>query len=579
MKLELRVTAEKIFEGLRDIPRIPELDFVPADRYTVSGEEEVLHRIIADNDVIVVAGAFFGDEGKGKTIDAIARHPDIHMIMRPNSGENAGHTVFHNGVKYIFHLTPSGILVPGKINAIGPECVMDPVSFMGKEIAQLVANSVSYDDLYVGNVHIVTPYHKLMDFLMKPTNASTLKGMSPAHSSKVWKTGLRLYDLFGSTDNQVEFLKTDMESYLAMMAYRGWSDEAILERCMEMNEGGNKRIPDHVIDFLKAGDKIENLLQLYRETVVDNDQFPKRADTRKMARDTLAQGKKLGVESAQSYWLANSCEKFWRFATSASTTARGTLDSAGIGNDARVAVINVHKLPPSRVGIGANPVGLVPQDYFSEQGIDTLEKVAGKCEDVRAIEEAYFNAIGDNGVLSPAVYTDRDGTEYLVGEALAIAWSKEFDECGATTKKPRVLGIFDCVAHHEVNSVQGPYLTKSAVDRLDGCEKVGVVIAYVYYNAKGKENGPNADGYSNGDIIRPGDEIPYGDALRHCHPITKVLDGWDGNPIATDKRRPDEPLPKGAQDLIATVEHFTGAEMISIGNGPETKDLIYIKKI
>lgn len=152
-------------------------------------------------------GAYFGDEGKGKTVDAIAHHPKVNIVARVNSGENAGHTVF--GLtpagamhKFAFNLCPSGLLTPGKVtptphpahlpaagtgaptacsparlgpaalhfedgprpagraqprmpmqvNVVGPECVMDPVSFMIKEISQLTAAGVPYKDrLFIGS--------------------------------------------------------------------------------------------------------------------------------------------------------------------------------------------------------------------------------------------------------------------------------------------------------------------------------------------------------------------------------------------------------------------------------------------
>jgi len=76
--------------------------------------------------VLVVAGSFFGDEGKGKTVDAIAHHLDVELIMRSNSGENAGHTIVNNGHKYIFHLALSELLIPGKINLVG-KTILSPL--------------------------------------------------------------------------------------------------------------------------------------------------------------------------------------------------------------------------------------------------------------------------------------------------------------------------------------------------------------------------------------------------------------------------------------------------------------------
>lgn len=80
-----------------------------------------LYKLIEHHDIIMVAGAFFGDEGKGKTVDAVAHHPKCTCIARVNSGENAGHTVFdEHGRKFVFNLCPSGMLTEGKRNYVGP---------------------------------------------------------------------------------------------------------------------------------------------------------------------------------------------------------------------------------------------------------------------------------------------------------------------------------------------------------------------------------------------------------------------------------------------------------------------------
>jgi len=174
----LRERAE-VYAKIKDMPRLPELDYEPTAKYEEAPIEEILHPLIMEAGVVLVAGAYFGDEGKGKTVDAIARHPAVEVVARVNSGENAGHTVIgETGHKYDFHLCPSGLLTPGKVNVIGPECVMDPVSFMEREVSQLIRTGVQYmDRLFVGNVHLVCPHHKLLDLIgsWDAPNRSTLQ--------------------------------------------------------------------------------------------------------------------------------------------------------------------------------------------------------------------------------------------------------------------------------------------------------------------------------------------------------------------------------------------------------------------
>ena len=202
--MELVAERRAAYELIKALPRLPELDYAPTRRYVEASEAEVLHPLIEASSCILVPGAYFGDEGKGKTVDAIARHPAVKVVARVNSGENAGHTVIGpTGVKYDFHLCPSGLLTPGKVNVVGPECVMDPVSFMEREISQLVKTDVAYKDrLFIGNVHLVCPHHKCLDLMgsWEAPNKSTLQGMGPVHASKASRRGLRLDHLFNERE-------------------------------------------------------------------------------------------------------------------------------------------------------------------------------------------------------------------------------------------------------------------------------------------------------------------------------------------------------------------------------------------
>jgi adenylosuccinate synthase len=476
---------------------------------------------------------------------------------------------------------PSGILVPEKTNLVMAECAMDPVNFFRKEVGPLIEDNIPYDNLHIGNVKIVTPYEKLMDLLGKPVNSSTLMGMSDSHAAKVSKSGLRMDDLFNSPDRQRKFLEKDIQRYFALLHINDWDRAYVIDRCEQENAKIAGRIPQHIMDFAGAPDKekIEFLIELYRQHVVNNSRFPLRADTRRILKEFLQQGWKVLIECSQSYWLGNQNENHWRSSTSADTSANGVIASAGY-NPRRhsTAVVNIAKVPASRVGRGANPIGLVEQTYFSDRDIESLDQLKGVCEDVDSIERLFFSCIQENGIFEPKPYADKDGKEYPVNEALAIAWARQFGECGATTKKPRVLGFFDCVAHYQVNDVQGPYLSISAVDRLDHCEKIALVVGYVYHNKDGEELDSKGRTYRNGDVIRPGDEMPNEQVLEHCHPIIKVMDGWSRTPIAAGKRDPDDPLPQNLQYFIEEIELQTGAEVISIGNGEDSDHLIYIKK-
>lgn len=561
-------------KSVENIQIIPELKDSKHEEFKISSKEEVLYPIIENTDVAIVAGAFFGDEGKGKTVDAIATHPKITYVARVNSGENAGHTVFHNGTKYVFHLVPSGLFTNCE-NGIGHNCVMDPVSFMDKEISQLIKNNIDYSNLKIGNVLIVTPYSKIIDALGQ-ANSSTLKGMSPSHSSKVTKKGLRMDDIFCSEEHQAKIIKTEMEMFEALLLRREITEEELIKQFEELNSDGNKRIPDYVIDFLKSEDKIKYVIELYKKTIVNNNTFPKRENVTRRIQEELNKGNKVLLEGPQSFFLSNNIETHWRSSTSADTTSAGIKAATGYNTDKyKSTTINVHKTPgSSRVGNGANPCGFVAQNYFAKRKINTLDDIKGVCDNFDEIQKQFFESVGENGILKNNNYVDKDGKEYPISVAMAIANSKHFNEKGATTLKPRVTGLFDCVAHHIVNETQGPHLTISALDRADDCDKIGLVIGYVVSNPENKILISNGKTYSHGDIILPG-EMPSENVLYNCVPIIKVMNSWKGNPIASGKLGND--LPKELQAYLSEIKTRTGANIISIGNGPNRDDLIYLK--
>jgi adenylosuccinate synthase len=568
---------QKIFDALKQIAIIPQLKRIQHHHFTCCTLEQRLGPIVRNNDIIIVTGAFRGDESKGKQIDALCQFEEIQLVVRANSGQNAGHTIYlPNGIKFTTHGVPSGVFRRKKC-LMNSEQVLDPWTLMNQEIARLAEHNIPYDNLYAGNFHIVAPYHKLYDLICSADNSSTLQGMSPVHMSKVDKKTLRLDDLFRPEKEQFDIIMNDMELFTQMRERKRLSYEDILKRCEEMNKD-RERFPEHIIGFLRAELKIKYLIDLYKKTVSENPAFPKRTDSFELIQSTLDSGGKVLIEGSQSGLISSTYEKTYRDGTAADTTPAGLLASTGLPpGKYRTAVINVHKVPPSKVGRGVHVGGFAPQDYFSKQNKRTVKDLEGMCEDTQAIRAAYFSSIQENGILKPNKYTDKDGTEYLVGEAMAIAHAKELEEFGATTGKPRMLGIFDCVQLNETLKRQGSLLSISAMDRLDKWEKVGLVVAYVYHSPDGNASESNGRKYENSHIIKPGDTLPCAHVLEHCYPIIKVMDGWPGHSIAGEHEQDWEPH-ENAQAFCSEIETLTGAEILSIGKGKLPQDLIYLKR-
>jgi len=286
----------------------------------------------------------------------------------------------------------------------------------------------------------------------------------------------------------------------------------------------------------------------------------------------------VGVEMTQGAFLDVNNDKDHERGTSPSVGAAGGI--ASLLYDFirhQTALIGAGKLPPSRVGLGNIPTGYVPQDFFSRNGVAKMSQLGERCSDYEAIRKLFYNSIGDNGILDISTeYTDATGT-YTIGPAMAISEARVLKEQGATTEKPRILCFYDCVKQAFVQMTSGSYHTVARFDAFDGAEKVGVTIAYVYHHPEGKESPSYDKPYNNGDIIRPGDLLPTADVLEHCYPIIKVLDGWKENLGGREWKKGDT-LPQQAQDLVETIEHFTGATIISIGNSPARDGRVYIAK-
>ncbi|HYC82291.1 MAG TPA: adenylosuccinate synthetase, partial [Solirubrobacterales bacterium] len=147
---------------------------------------------------VVIVGAQWGDEGKGKVTDVLAE--DATMIVRFQGGNNAGHTIVRDGREYKFHLIPSGILHQDKTCVIGNGVVVDPRVLLG-EIDDLKRAGIGVSNLRIpANAHLIMPYHVLLDTagevkLGKLSIGTTRRGIGPCYADKALRLGIRVQDL------------------------------------------------------------------------------------------------------------------------------------------------------------------------------------------------------------------------------------------------------------------------------------------------------------------------------------------------------------------------------------------------
>ncbi|HET7584163.1 MAG TPA: adenylosuccinate synthase [Gemmatimonadaceae bacterium] len=273
---------------------------------------------------VVVVGAQWGDEGKGKLVDVIAERAD--WVVRYQGGANAGHTVQIGGQAFVLHQIPSGILHPGVRCAIGSGVVLDPDTLF-TEIDALVRDGVDVAGrLYVSDrAHLVLPYHKLLDAESAASRAigTTGRGIGPAYEDKVARRGIRVVDL-RHPDRLRELLEGAIAHANAQLTAFGSAQRADVESVLELLGRLTPRL-------LPLSDDVG--LAVHRA---------RRAGAAILFEG--AQGSLLDVDHGT-----------YPFVTSSNTTAGGAATGVGVGPGAVDAVLGVVKAYTTRVGNGPLP--------------------------------------------------------------------------------------------------------------------------------------------------------------------------------------------------------------------------------
>lgn len=294
---------------------------------------------------IVVLGAQWGDEGKGKATDLLATSQPIDFVVRTSGGHNAGHTIVVNGEKYATHLLPSGILTPGATSVIANGVVVSPEALF-RELDGLIERGVEIADLVVSsNAHVIASYHVAVDkvserFLGKNQIGTTGRGIGPAYGDKVNRVGIRVADLFDEKilTQKVEAALEVRNQVLAKVYNR---------RAIEV---------DAVVEELTA----------YTDRL-----RPMVADTSLLLNKALDEGRTVLFEGAQATML-DVDHGTYPFVTSSSPVAGGVCTGAGVGPTRIDRVIGVIKAYSTRVGSGP-----FPTELFDEDGIK-LQQIGGE---------------------------------------------------------------------------------------------------------------------------------------------------------------------------------------------------------
>ncbi len=282
---------------------------------------------------LVLVGAQWGDEGKGKATDLLGGSVDY--VVRYQGGNNAGHTVVIGDQKYALHLLPSGILSPNVVPVIGNGVVIDPGVLLS-ELKGLDERGIDTSKLLIsGNAHLITPYHRTLDkvterFLGKRRIGTTGRGIGPAYADKINRVGIRVQDLFDESilRQKIEAALHDKNQLLVKLYNR-------------------RAIPAELVleEYLGYADKIKPYL----------------ADTTLVLDEALKANKVVLLEGGQGT-LLDVDHGTYPFVTSSNPTSGGACTGSGIGPTKIDRVIGILKAYTTRVGSGPFPTELLDAD-------------------------------------------------------------------------------------------------------------------------------------------------------------------------------------------------------------------------
>ncbi len=309
---------------------------------------------------IVIVGAQWGDEGKGKVTDLLG--DGVDYVVRYQGGNNAGHTVVIGDESYALHLLPSGVLSPDVTPVIGNGVVIDP-GVLIEEIEGLAGRGVSCERLLISaNAHLIMPHHRALDrvterFLGTARIGTTGRGIGPAYADKAARMGIRAQDLFDPSilGQKLELVLREKNQVLSKVYNRRGIDAAAV-----------------AAEYLAYGEQIR----------------PYVADTGLILNKALDNDEVVLLEGAQAT-LLDVDHGTYPFVTSSSPTAGGACAGSGIGPTRITRVIGIVKAYTTRVGAGP-----FPTELHDAQG-EWLRKTGGEygVTTGRARRTGWFDAV------------------------------------------------------------------------------------------------------------------------------------------------------------------------------------------
>jgi adenylosuccinate synthase len=406
---------------------------------------------------VVVVGAQWGDEGKGKLVDVLAE--DADLVVRYQGGANAGHTVVVGDDQFILQQIPSGILHPGIRCVVGNGVVLDPETFF-EELDRLTAKGIETEGriLISDRAHLVLPYHKLLDQAGERSQriGTTGRGIGPTYEDKYGRRGLRVGDLRDLATTRV-LLADRVARANRLLTMLGAPDQASLDQHVSLVE----RLAPRVL--------------------------PLTTDTGLAVHQALRRGQRVLLEGAQGA-LLDVDHGTYPYVTSSNTTAGGAAVGAGIGPMAIQAVVGVVKAYTTRVGNGPLPTEAPPplQDRLRDLGgeFGAVTGRARRCGWFDATVVRYSARV--NGLSALAV-TKLDVLDSFGEIPIGVAYEMDDARCeelpSAVELLERVRPVYETLPGWQASTTEARRLSdlpgpaRRYLDRLEAL--AGVPIRYV----------------------------------------------------------------------------------------------------
>ena len=459
----------------------------------------------------VLIGLQFGDEGKARVMDTMLKKFDV--VARFNGGPNAGHTLKVGNVKIALHQVPSGIFHKKMKLYIGSGCVLNPIKIL-EEIKEIKSHKIEIDSrLFIsGYVTLIQPHHILFDGIFGKEIGSTKNGIGPAYSDRVLRAksneikNIRLGDYLSSPDRFKEMVKQHL---VHLITKHGIKD----------------------VDVEKEMEKFhQSVLEIKKYLCQDP----------MMIQKLVEQGEHVFFEGAQSIML-DVVTGMTPFVTSSSTVAAAAYVGGDLPNKYHHKTIGVAKAITSRVGHGpfVSELGIEKsEDYWSEGGgfAHTYEKECAqwKPEELLVSDDLFH-----------------------IGIALRMLTG----EYGATTTKPRRMGMFDLVMVRQncrLNGVDELYINKFDCLTLYSKTKLPGIPLVTGYELDGKQI----------------DFMPFSiEETKRVKPVVKYM------PFIKEDIsgiREYDKLPAEVKDMIKFIEEIVGTKVCGIGVGAEREQFVKI---